>query len=44
MMAEAIRALANWLMRRMAALLWSLVRVVFLWMAALIGFYLLFLR
>jgi hypothetical protein len=43
-MAEALRALANWVIRRMAALLWSLVRVVFLWMAALIGFYLLFLR
>jgi hypothetical protein len=43
-MAEAIRALANWLMRRLAAVLWSLVRMVFLWMAALIGFYLFFLR
>jgi hypothetical protein len=43
-MAEAIRALANWVMRRLVAVLWSLVRVVFLWMAALIGFYVLFLR
>jgi hypothetical protein len=43
-MAEALRALANWVIRRMAALLWSLVRVVFLWMAAFIGFYLFFLR
>jgi hypothetical protein len=44
MMAESIRSLANWLMRRMAAVLWSVVREVFLWMAALIGFYVLFLR
>jgi hypothetical protein len=43
-MAEALRALANWLMRRLVAVLWSVVRVVFLWTAALIGFYLLFLR
>jgi hypothetical protein len=44
MMAEAIRSLANWIMRRLAAVLWSLLREVFLWMAALIGFYVLFLR
>jgi hypothetical protein len=44
MTAEAIRALVNWVMRRLAAVLWSLVREVFLWMAALIGFYVLFLR
>jgi hypothetical protein len=44
MMAVAIRTLANWVMRQLVAVLWSLVRAVFLWMAALIGFYLLFLR
>jgi hypothetical protein len=43
-MAEAIRSLANWVMRRLAAVLWSLVREIFLWMAVLIGFYVLFLR
>jgi hypothetical protein len=43
-MAEAIRSFANWVMRQMAAVLWSLVREVFLWMAVLIGFYVLFLR
>jgi hypothetical protein len=47
-MAEAIRAVANWVMRQLVAVLWSVVRAVFLWMAALIaaliGFYLLFLR
>jgi hypothetical protein len=42
--AETIRTLANWVMRRMAAILWSVVREVFLWMAVLIGFYVLFLR
>jgi hypothetical protein len=44
MMAEAIRTLANWLMRLLAAVFWSILRAAFLWMAALIGFYLLFLR
>jgi hypothetical protein len=44
MMAEATRTLANWAIRGLAAVLWSLLRAVFLWMAALIGFYLLFLR
>jgi hypothetical protein len=44
MTAEAIRSLANWVMRRLVAILWSLVREVFLWMAVLIGFYVLFLR
>jgi hypothetical protein len=33
-MAEAIRTLANWVMRRLAAMLWSVVREVFLWMVA----------
>jgi hypothetical protein len=45
MLAEVIRTpLANWLMRRLAAVFWSVVREIFLSVAALIGFYVLLLR